>query len=432
MDQNSRDGKNSKMGHYRQHHRSRHPSFSSALLDAICKSTEDEQGRISCSREETRSGDDGKMWRNSSSKRAARVERETQGKPRRSAEIGVQEIESLGASNAFQSFCQTISSAASCSSETSDNTSNWPYSSSDAESVYRPSGKYSATKTAKNSAEKARKWASCMARGREWTEDFHGSSSVKDGGFRSMSGEPFVPEENSKSKKKSKFLKESKKPKQPISPGGKLASFLNSLFMPGSTKKAKLSSSSSVSEANSYYFSQKKAAPSVCSSSSSAQRSCLSKTSSTRGRPGNGMRRSVTFYPTNIVVDDCSPPYCGRMDIPTAPPNPVANPYLSPSTNAFKVNEKLKVQILEKSKQAPSAEEILAKYQKANSILEAVAREFQQDHDDEDDATSCSSSDLFELENLATVDISMFQKELPVYETTHLETNKAIAKGLIV
>ncbi|GLJ11682.1 hypothetical protein SUGI_0174550 [Cryptomeria japonica] len=435
------EAKHLKMGHSHHHDypRSRHPSFSSALLDAICKSTEDEQG----------GGIDWSPQNNH--KRAARLERETLGKQeedaklvrRRSAEIGVMdaekclaghEIESLGGSmediervvsgqhnnsssnsnkqRAFQLLFQSISSAASCSSETSDNTSNWPYSSSDAESLYRPMGKYS-TKTARHS-EKGRKWASCMARGREWSEDL--SSCAKDGGgFR---GETLVPQ----SKSKSKSRKDSKHPKQPISPGSKLASFLNSLFMAGGTKKAKLSSSSSVSESNSYYSSQRKPASSVCSSSSSVHRSCLSKSS--RGKSSNGVRRSVTFYPTSTVVDECSRP-CGHSENPIPRPNP-ANP-----GDAYK---KLKLHLLDKGSQTSTAKGIIAKYHKANSILEAVARELdnQEEEDDYDDDASCSSSDLFELENLAAADMNMYQKELPVYETTHLETNKAIAKGLIV
>ena len=38
---------------------------------------------------------------------------------------------------------------------------------------------------------------------------------------------------------------------------------------------------------------------------------------------------------------------------------------------------------------------------------------------------SDSSSDLFELDNLK------YQEEFPVYETTHLDTNRVIANGLI-
>ncbi|KAE9604678.1 hypothetical protein Lalb_Chr11g0074331 [Lupinus albus] len=49
-----------------------------------------------------------------------------------------------------------------------------------------------------------------------------------------------------------------------------------------------------------------------------------------------------------------------------------------------------------------------------------------EDDCDEDDALSYSSSDLFELDHL----IGRYQEDLPVYETTNLETNKAIANSL--
>ena len=54
--------------------------------------------------------------------------------------------------------------------------------------------------------------------------------------------------------------------------------------------------------------------------------------------------------------------------------------------------------------------------------------EDEDDEDDDDDIQSCSSSDLFELDHL--VGARRYQEELPVYETTNLETNKAIANGL--
>jgi len=54
--------------------------------------------------------------------------------------------------------------------------------------------------------------------------------------------------------------------------------------------------------------------------------------------------------------------------------------------------------------------------------------EDEDEDDDEEDDASCSSSDLFELDHL--IGAARYQEELPVYETTNLETNKAIASGL--
>ena len=53
---------------------------------------------------------------------------------------------------------------------------------------------------------------------------------------------------------------------------------------------------------------------------------------------------------------------------------------------------------------------------------------YDDDDEDDDDDVSCSSSDLFELDHL--IGAARYQEELPVYETTNLETNKAIASGL--
>ncbi|RVX17282.1 Protein BIG GRAIN 1-like A [Vitis vinifera] len=54
------------------------------------------------------------------------------------------------------------------------------------------------------------------------------------------------------------------------------------------------------------------------------------------------------------------------------------------------------------------------------------------EEDEDDDAASCSSSDLFELDHLALIGNDRYQEELPVYETTHIDTNRAIANGLLV
>src|SRR5262249_37440516 len=49
-----------------------------------------------------------------------------------------------------------------------------------------------------------------------------------------------------------------------------------------------------------------------------------------------------------------------------------------------------------------------------------------------DDVASCESSDLFELDNLSVIGIERYREELPVYETTRIDTNRAIANGLIL
>ncbi|KAG9457707.1 hypothetical protein H6P81_002215 [Aristolochia fimbriata] len=105
-------------------------------------------------------------------------------------------------------------------------------------------------------------------------------------------------------------LKKAKK--LPVSPGAKLASFLNSLFAAtGAAKKAKLSSSFNGDD---YRSKQSTQASSTCSTASSYSRSCLSKTPSSRGKSVNGVKRSVRFYPVSVIVDeDCRP--CGQKSL---------------------------------------------------------------------------------------------------------------------
>ncbi|GFQ05860.1 hypothetical protein PHJA_002730000 [Phtheirospermum japonicum] len=79
-----------------------------------------------------------------------------------------------------------------------------------------------------------------------------------------------------------------KKVKQPISPSGKLAGFLNYLF--AGSGKPKMAA-----HGDDYSPSLKSTNASTCSSSFS--RSCLSKTPSSRGKSSNGVKRSVRFSP---------------------------------------------------------------------------------------------------------------------------------------
>jgi hypothetical protein len=63
---------------------------------------------------------------------------------------------------------------------------------------------------------------------------------------------------------------------------------------------------------------------------------------------------------------------------------------------------------------------------------QVCSEEEEEESDDDDDIASCASSDLFELDNLSVVGIERYREELPVYETTHLGTNRAIANGLFL
>ncbi|XVF35284.1 hypothetical protein REPUB_Repub18cG0132400 [Reevesia pubescens] len=232
-----------------------------------------------------------------------------------------------------------------------------------------------------------------------------------------------------------------KKVKQPISPGGRLASFINSLFTTGNTKKTK-SSSSIVSCDDERKL--KSGQVSTCSSASTFSRSCLSKNSpSTRERLRNGVKRTVRFCPVSVIVDeDCRP--CGQkcvyeeedssllsVSVPTA--------WKIGKSPSRKCEEELKFQIMEKTRRVEEmAREFLKEYHLNQKKSDFVSRESRSNYvvdemdEDEDDAASYSSSDLFELDHLVLIGNDRYREELPVYETTHVETNRAIANGLIV
>ncbi|CAO2840260.1 unnamed protein product [Amaranthus hypochondriacus] len=192
-----------------------------------------------------------------------------------------------------------------------------------------------------------------------------------------------------------------KKVKQPISPGGKLASFLNSLFNSNASKKPKISSS--ISSSNGQKF-----CTSTPSTASSYSRSCLSKTPSSAGR---FERRSVRFCPVNTVIS---------------------------ADKEYKIDQdykqELKVEIMEKHRRVEEvAKELLKNYhgRKYQSDVNNNLRRFEvEDEEEEDDDVSCCSSDLFELE--IGGDRRYYHEELPVYETTHVNTNRAIANGFIL
>lgn len=211
---------------------------------------------------------------------------------------------------------------------------------------------------------------------------------------------------------KSKALKiysDLKKVKQPISPGGRLASFLNSLFTPGTPKKAKISAGYDGSQIQTK---TKTVSSSTCSSASSFSRSCLSKTPSSR--TNSTAKRSVRFYPVSVILGED----CHKSLHETEQNAAIAN------SN----NRDLEFRIMEENRRVvEAAKELLKNYHKKKEDFDMNEAEFSDEEDD--DAASCASSDLFELDHLS---VERYREELPVYETTNLGTNRVIANGLIV
>ncbi|KAJ0244792.1 Protein BIG GRAIN 1-like A [Hirschfeldia incana] len=216
---------------------------------------------------------------------------------------------------------------------------------------------------------------------------------------------------------KSKALKiytDLKKVKQPISPGGRLATFLNSLFTGGNAsannpKKPKKNTTSNIS----VFSAETQSSSTTCSSASSFSRSCLSKTPSSSGKS----KRSVRFCPVNVILDEDSSVYipCGN------------NNNYNEAKRYRHVMEEENRRVIE------AAKDLIRTYEKNKDLLAVTTCDDVEDDDDDDDAASYASSDLFELENLSAIGIERYQEELPVYETTRLDkTNRAIATSLIV
>ncbi|MED6144540.1 hypothetical protein PIB30_016585 [Stylosanthes scabra] len=227
-------------------------------------------------------------------------------------------------------------------------------------------------------------------------------------------------------KSKSRALKiynNLKKVKQPISPGGRLTTFLNSLFnTPANSKKPTKPASSSSSVAD------RKAASSTCSSASSFSRSCLSKNSPSsrenRLRNNNGVKRTVRFYPVSVILGEDSRPSAHKYLYQEEEEAATAAAAMSVSVpTAWKIGRRSPSKKNEKELKFPVMEK----------------RNFCEVDVDDDDDASDSSSDLFELDHLAVIGNHhhhhhhhRYCEELPVYETTHVTTNRAIANGLLI
>lgn len=133
--------------------------------------------------------------------------------------------------------------------------------------------------------------------------------------------------------------------------------------------------------------------------------------SSERDRLRNGVKRTVRFYPVSVIVGEDSRP-CGHKRL--CEEKEASREFLREYNNRH--NPKIK-----------SNDKLVLKDLSLRTTSVDV-----DDNDDDDDASSYASSDLFELDHLAVFGSDRYSEELPVYETTHVSTNRAIANGLIV
>ncbi|WCJ29366.1 Protein BIG GRAIN 1-like A [Euphorbia peplus] len=216
---------------------------------------------------------------------------------------------------------------------------------------------------------------------------------------------------------KSRALKMYNKVKQPVSPGGKLANFINSIFTNGNSKKK--SNPCSVDQERTIKSGQ----ASTCSSASSFSRSCWSKSDKFR----DGVKRNVRFYPVSVILDEPCRHKSLYEDEESSRLMSVSMPTAwkigkSPSKKID--NEFKKYQVMDKKSRRVARDFLISEYQKKKKNEN---HHFDEHEDDFDDDASYSSSDLFELDHLSVFGKDMYSEELPVYETTTpLHTNRPI------
>ncbi|EOA24386.1 hypothetical protein CARUB_v10017637mg [Capsella rubella] len=197
-----------------------------------------------------------------------------------------------------------------------------------------------------------------------------------------------------------KMHEELKRSKQPLSPGARLTSFLNSIFQ-SNAKKVKLCSVGKTTDVK-----------------SSSPRSCFSRTKHKTNSNNNcckKLERSIRFYPVRVTIDgDC-------RDYTQKP--------ISERT-AKKSIERVVTSLKEDIKTKVHQTELTCVTRKIG-LKDYVTSNRDEGNEDEDDVWSYSSSDLFELDSYR-IGMGRYLKELPVYETTDFKTNQAIARGLLL
>ncbi|XP_010501090.1 PREDICTED: protein BIG GRAIN 1-like B [Camelina sativa] len=370
--------------HHRHLRNHRHPSFSSSLLDQIYRSIDDSSPNSSSMRKTKHQNRD-------ETTTTARVSSSSNRRATAAADGFIRSRNLKKNSEQEPVFFKLSSTTTSTSSDSSGG-----FSSSESESLYRRSKSSPAIHSSSHHHPKPIR--TTVVEPNNTKKQEHGGSFLKT---------------------KSKALRiytDLKKVKQPISPGGRLATFLNSIFTgAGNTKKLNKINTTTVNSA-----AAASSTTTTCSSASSFSRSCLSKTPSSSEKS----KRSVRFCPVNVIFDE---------DSSNSKYNNNKREY-DESTRHHRNYDTLEIRVMEENRRViEAAKELLRTYQKSNKDVvkisgDDVDEEEEEDEDDDDDALSCTSSDLFELDNLSAIGIDRYREELPVYETTRLNTNRIVSR----
>ncbi|XP_021836040.2 protein BIG GRAIN 1-like B [Spinacia oleracea] len=239
-------------------------------------------------------------------------------------------------------------------------------------------------------------------------------------------------------KTKSRALKiygELKKSKQqntsPVSPGRRIAAFLNSIFR--NTSGSPVINSPEIKLNTPAKTAMTETTNSTCSTASSFSRSCLSNktpSSSSSGKSSStpGTKRSVRFYPVSVIVDEDGHKSLQKNS------NRDFEKLISNTQFGGKTLDQQQKRRREKEIDAlmmmiktncgniqQRHVSSLNKHCGDDDDDEEMEEVDDEEEDDDDDNGSCASSDLFELENLSSLGVSRYYEELPVYGTTSLE-----------
>ncbi|KAM0031944.1 putative protein BIG GRAIN 1 [Helianthus debilis subsp. tardiflorus] len=212
-------------------------------------------------------------------------------------------------------------------------------------------------------------------------------------------------EPKAKSKAMKKIYRYIKKGTHPVSPGGRLARFLTSLF--STTTNTKNKSKSGDDEV--VHADRKSKLTVDVSTPCSFSRASLNQTRS------SVTTRNARFYPASMIDDDEYSQRGGHKSVN--------------GDRSDSINKEVNMHVKDKKRHVEErTRNLLKNYQKkVEFVFDSIKNN---DEDYEDETSSYASSDLFELDHLSTIGIDPCMQELPLYETTSVDANRAIANGL--
>ncbi|XP_077216362.1 protein BIG GRAIN 1-like E [Tasmannia lanceolata] len=247
----------------------------------------------------------------------------------------------------------------------------------------------------------------------------------------------------SQSHRLEKHIKE-KKSKKPSSPGGRLASFLNSLFSQTNSKKKSKSSTQSMKDEEESPSGRRKRRSSIShfrgiGGADQDAKSIHSSISGFRTPPpysNNPMKvsvnsnsdqkpimslskcneqpTSVTLYPQNAVFDEKKQMNFAWLDEKLKFKDGFLDKNNFFSNGFLEKDGRYNNEFMEKKW-------VLQKDRKWVNEFSSEEKSIKRDEELDDGGESDSSSDLFELQNY---DLSVYSNGLPVYESTHMESIK--------